>query len=118
MDARVRHPALPQEYFVVGERELDAGLEASDKRIVQVLPQVARKDADSPILLPFWEQVGDFDVRVTIVGIAHLGSFSKERVGLVEEKNGVAVFCGSEGAIEILFGIANVLADNSREIEA
>ena len=43
------------------------------------------------VLLHPLQQVGDLDVGVAVVGVAHLGALAEQRVGLVEEQDGVGV---------------------------
>jgi|SRR5271169_5617995 len=62
------------------------------------------------------QQVIDFDVRVAIVAILYFGSFTKQGVRFVEEKDCAAGLGGVEDALKILCGLANILTHNFAQI--
>src|ERR1700730_4723062 len=70
-------PDLPAIFFI-WEGEFDDGLQASYKSRIEILAQIGRQNADPLIFLHLLEEVRNFDVGVPVVGIAHLGTFSKE----------------------------------------
>ncbi len=47
----------------------------------------------------------------------HFGALAEERVGLVEEQDAVGIIGGVEQLLEILFGLADPLADDRRQID-
>ena len=104
--------SLPDPLAVLGlgEREVDDDVEAAQERVVDVLAEVGREDDGAVVALHLLEQVGDLDVRVAVVGVAHLGALAEERVGLVEEEDRVRALGGAEDAVEVLLGLADVLA--------
>ena len=87
------------------------------KGFVEVLAEVGRQDRDPVVLFHPLQEIGDLDVRVAVVRVAHFGAFAEQRVRFVEEQNRVGAFRRGEDAIEILLGLANVLADDTREID-
>ena len=64
------------------------------------------------------QQVVDLDVGVAVVAVFHFAALAEEGVGFVEEEDCPAVFGGVKNAAQILFGFADVLADDARQIDA
>jgi hypothetical protein len=64
------------------------------------------------------QEVVDLDVSVAIVAVLDLAALAEEGVGLVEEQDGAALFRGVEKLAQILFGLADILADHRREVDA
>ena len=49
--------------------------------------------------------------------VADLGTLAKQRIGLVEEDHAVDTLRFGEDAVEVLFGLADVLVDNGRQVD-
>ena len=101
----------------LGEREVDDDVEAAQERVVHVLAEVRRQDHRAGVALHLLQQVGDLDVRVAVVGVAHLRALAEERVGLVEEEDRVRPLGGREDPVEVLLRLPDVLRDDGREVE-
>ena len=97
---------------LLGKGKLDRQAHPPEESLVDVLPQVRGEDDNALELLDALEQVTRFNVGVAVVRVLDLGALAEERVGLVEEEDGVRVFGLREDAREILFGLADVLADD------
>jgi len=50
------------------------------------------------------------------VGVFHLGALAKESVGLVEKEDGVAALRFAKNALQVLFCLADVFADDGGEV--
>ena len=92
-------------------------MQAADEGVVHVVAQVGRQDDDAVVLLHPLQQVADLDVGVAVVGVLDLGALAEDGVGLVEEQDGVAVGRLVEDAVEVLLGLADVLADHRRQVD-
>ena len=64
------------------------------------------------------EQVADLEVGVAVVRVPDLGALAEQRVGLVEEQDHVARLGSVEHAPQVLLGLADVLVDDLREVDA
>ena len=111
--------AVPQPRALRGirHREVDDDVEPARERLVDVRPQVRREDREPVEGLHALQQVGALDVGVAVVRVLHLGALAEDRVGLVEEQHGVRARRGSEDALEVLLGLADVLVDDRREVD-
>jgi hypothetical protein len=49
--------------------------------------------------------------------IGDFGAFAEQSIALVEEKAGIASFCGRKDAFEILLGLADILADDPAQVD-
>ena len=103
--------------FFVGKREFDDEAEPPDEGLVDVLPEVRREDRDALVLLHPLQQVADLDVRVAVVRVLHFGALAEERIRFVEEQNRLARIRLVEDLAEVLLGLADVLADDLRQID-
>src|SRR6185437_15544492 len=115
-----RQDRLPDTFaeICVGKGKLDNVVHASSKGVVHITAQVGGENDDALVLLHLLQQVGDFNVGVAIVRVLHFGAFAEERVGLIEEEDGVGSLGFAEDLAELLFGFANVLADYDGEVDA
>ena len=102
----------------VGKGELNDEADAPQKRRVERALHIGRQDRQTAIGFHPLQQIADLDVGVTVVAVLDLAAFAEQRVGLVEEQDGAAVFRGVEDAPQVLFGLADVLADHLAEIDA
>ena len=59
------------------------------------------------------QQVGDLDVGVAVVGVRDLRALAEQGVGLVEEQDRVGAVGGGEDPLQVLLGLADVLARRS-----
>ena len=75
--------------LLVGRREVDDRVEPAGERLVDVGAQVGRQHRQAVEGLHPLQQVGDLDVGVAVVGVAHLAALAEHGVGLVEEEHGV-----------------------------
>ena len=87
-----REERLPdaQPVLLLGEGEVDGELQPPGEGLVQVGAQVGGQDGHAVVGLHALQQVADLDVGVAVVGVLDLGALAEERVGLVEEEDGVA----------------------------
>ena len=83
-------PRLP------GKGNLDDEAHATHECLVDVLAQIGGEYRDALVLLHLLQQVGDLDVGVAVVRILHVGALAEQRVGLVEEQNGVRASAARE----------------------
>ena len=100
-----------------GERELDAEVDAAEERVVDVALEVGRQHDQPVVRLQPLQQVRHLDVGVAVVGVLDLGALAEQGVGLVEEEHDVAGAGGVEHLLEVLLGLADVLADHRRQVE-
>src|SRR6266545_942323 len=107
---------LPLRRF--GERELDDEAEAAQERRVERVLEVRGEDREPAVGLHALEQIADLDVGVAVVAVLDLGTFAEQGVGLVEEEDGPAFLGGVEHLAQVLLGLADVLADHGREVDA
>jgi hypothetical protein len=63
------------------------------------------------------QQVADLDVGVAVVAVAHLAALAEERIGFVEEQQDAAFFRGVEDLLQVLLGLADVLAHHRRQVD-
>ncbi len=99
-----------------GKWEIYGELQTAGEGVVQVGPQVGGQDGHAVIRFHALEQVTDFNIGVAVVGVFDFGTFAKERVRFVEKQDGVAGFCLGKDAFQILFGFADVFADDGGEV--
>ena len=64
------------------------------------------------------QQVAHLDVGEAVVAVTHLAALAEQRVGLVEEQHGAALFRRVEDAAQVLLGFADVLVDHGAEVDA
>ena len=88
------------------------------KAVVERALHVGREDRQAAIGLHALQQVVDLDVGVAVVAVLHLAALAEQRVGLVEEQDRAAVLGRVEQAAQILLGLADVLADDRRQVDA
>src|SRR5262249_41559190 len=105
-------PDAPPIHFV-REREVDGEGQATHKGLVQILAQVGGHDSYPLVLFHLLQQIRNLDVRIAIVGVTYLRALAKQGIGLIEEENGIGIFGGGEDAVQILFGLTDVLADDA-----
>lgn len=77
------HPSYTTFRYFSGV-QLFKGLEVVDHLLRSL---IGGHDDDAVIVLDFLQEVGDFLVGILIMGILHTGSFAKEGIGLVKEKD-------------------------------
>ena len=115
-----REHAAPQLFAValVGQRELDDVVHAPREGLVDVLAQIAREDHDAFVFFDLLQQVRDFDVGVAIVRVLALRNACR-RARRLRRRTGsrCSTARGAKDAIEILLGLADVLADDAGEID-
>jgi hypothetical protein len=63
------------------------------------------------------QQIADFYVGVAIMGVPYFAAFAEKGVCFAEEEDGVGGLCFRENTGQVLFGLANVLADYSRKVD-
>ena len=64
------------------------------------------------------QQITDRRIREAVVRILHLGALAEQGVGLIEKKDGRCPSGILEHAVEVLFRLANGLADDLGEVDA
>jgi hypothetical protein len=69
------------------------------------------------VLLDPLQQVADLEVGVPVVGVLDLGALAEERVRFVEEQHHIGAVRSVEEAAQVLFGLANVLADDPGKVD-
>ena len=114
--ARPRHSR--SRWAGVGAGEADQRLEPPRERVVDVAAQVGGEDDDAGEVLDPLQQVGDLLVGVAVVRRGGGGARAEQRVGLVEEQDPVLVRGLVEDAGEVLLGLADVLRDHHRQVDA
>jgi hypothetical protein len=67
-------------------------------------------------ILRFSEAGTYLDIRVPIMRVLRLGSLAEKCIGFVKEKYRVATLGGAKDTIEIFLGLANVITDQTGEI--
>ena len=101
-----------------GEREFTMKRSRRMKAGVERALHVGGEDRQAAIGLHALQQVVDLDVGVAVVAVLDLAALAEQRVGLVEEQDRAAVLGGVEQAAQVLLGLADVLADHRRQIDA
>ena len=102
----------------IGEGELDRHVQTADKGVVHVLAQVGRQDDDTIVLLNALQEIANLDIGVAIVGVLHLRALTEQRVRFVKEQDAIAALRGIEDPLQVLLRLADVLADDPRQIDA
>ena len=97
----------------VGKREADDEADAAQEGAVERALHVGGEDRQAAIGLDPLQQVGDLDVGVAVVAVLDLAALAEERVGLVEQQHRAAGLGGVEQALQVLLGLADVLADHA-----
>ena len=82
--------------------------------LVDVLAEVRGEDHHAVVLLHALEEVRDFDVRVPVVRVLDFRALTEQRVGFVEEEDGVAALRRPKHPLEVALGFADVLAYDRR----
>src|SRR5262249_5875009 len=72
---------------------------------------------DAVIFLDSLQQVAHLDIRVAVVRIPDLTPSSEQRVGFIEEQNGIRGLRFSEDTGQVLLRLADELADDGGEID-
>ncbi|MBA7682769.1 hypothetical protein ES703_91121 [subsurface metagenome] len=67
------------------EGEIDSELEPAGKGLIQVGPEIRRQDGHAIIGLHALQQIGDLDVGVAVMRVAHFGALAKKGIRLIEE---------------------------------
>ena len=101
----------------VRRRKVDDHVEAAGEGLVDVGPQVGGQDGEAVEGLHPLQQVGDLDVGVAVVGVAHLGPLAEEGIGLVEEQDGVDAVGLGEDPLQVLLGLTHVLVDHGGQVD-
>src|SRR5688572_31405830 len=99
-------------------REFDDVSKPSNERLIDILLSICRKDRDAFVTFQSEQQVTDLHVGITIVAIADPAAFPEKSIGLVEKENGPGLVRGGKYSSDILLGLADVFADDRREINA
>ena len=86
-------------YRASGSRRGDP---AAEERLVDIGAQVRGQDGHPLELLHALQEVGDFDIGVSIPGVTHLGPLPEDGVGLVEQQDTVDPFRLGEDPVEVL----------------
>ena len=100
------------------QRELDDEAQPAQERLVEVLLAVGGEDREALEALHALEQVADLEVGVAVVRVLDLGALAEQRVGLVEEQDHVGRVGGVEQPAQVLLGLADVLVDDLRQVDA
>ena len=93
-------------------------MKTAGERLVDVTAEICRQDDGTVVLFELLEEIGDFDVGVAVVRVFHFAPLAEEGVGFVEEEYALGAARGGEDAIEILFRLADILADDAGQIDA
>ena len=91
-------------------RERNDGAQPPGEGRVQRAAGVGGQDRQPAERLHPLQQVGDLEIGVPVVAVAHLGALAEQRVGLVEQQHRAAVLGGVEHLPQLLLGLADVLA--------
>src|SRR6185437_15161434 len=83
-----------------------------------VARQIRRQDHHAVERLEPLQKESDLDVGVAVMSVLHLAPLAEQSVGLIEKKDRGAVAGERKDAIEVLLGLADVLADDSGEVDA
>ena len=105
MLSRVRQPESANATDAVPERWGDIFL------------PIGGEDREAGIDLHMSQQVSQRDVGLSIVTDIHFNALAEKGIGLVKQQDGTATCCGTEQALEILFGLSDVFADHTGEID-
>jgi hypothetical protein len=62
------------------------------------------------------QQVVDFDVGVALLTVLHRGAFAEQRSASSKNRIALASLGGIEDRAQVLFGFADILADESGEV--
>jgi hypothetical protein len=62
------------------------------------------------------QQVADLQVGVAVARLLHLAALGEQRIGLVELQHHGLALGGVEQAVEVLLGLAHVLADQAAQV--
>jgi len=103
--------------LVIREWKIDNEMHAAKKRLVDILPEIGRQNRYPFILLHLLQEITDLDIRVAIVRILYLRPLAEQGIGFVEEQDGVRGLCLHKNLVEVLLGLADILADNLRKVD-
>src|SRR5262245_3083715 len=101
---------------LIGEEKLHDKPDPARESFVHVLTEIGGHDHHSLILLHFLKEVTGFDIGVTIVRIANFRSLAEQSISLVKEQDCIAQFGLSKDSREILFGLADIFADDAGQV--
>ena len=101
----------------IGTGELHHHLEAAGEGAIDLLAQVGGENAGSPVALDARQQMTHFHVGVAIPRFLHFPPAREQGIGLVELQHGFAIVQAVEQGVEVLFGLADVLAHEPAEID-
>ena len=110
--------ALPDQHslFPFRKGEVYRKMHPSGKCLVHIFTQVGCQNDDPFMFFHLLEQIIDLDIRVAVVRVLHLRPFSKERVRLVKDYDGVACLSFLENFTQVLFCFTYLFTDNGRQI--
>ena len=97
--------------------EVDDAVESARERVIQICAKVARQDRKAVEGLHPLQEIGNFDVRVSVSRIAHLGTLPEQGVRLIEQQDPVELLGRSEDLLESLFGLPDVLVHHTRQVD-
>ena len=88
------------------------------KACVERALHVGGEDRQAAISLHALQQIVDLDVGVAVVAVLDFAALAEQRVGFVEEQDRAAVLGGVEQPAQVLLRLADVFADDGRQIDA
>ena len=84
---------------------------------VHIAEELSRYDYDPGELFQPLNEIGDFNVGITVTGVINFQSYVEQRIDFIEEQGGVAGSRHSEYANQDLLCLADVLTYNAGQID-
>src|SRR5687767_8820513 len=109
-------PPYLQSVQLLRHGEFNSPVHTPDEGIVHILTQVRGEDDDPVVLFHALQEVRYLQVGVAVVAVFYFAALAEEGVGLVEEEDGVGGLTFMEDLLQVLFGLAYILADHRRQV--
>jgi hypothetical protein len=91
--------------------------ETSQKRFGWIVTLVGGEDADALMLLHLREQIVRFQIGVSVVTVLNIAAFAEQRVRFIKNQYYIGFRGTFEYPVDVLFRLADVLADDTIQID-
>ena len=98
----------------IGFLKIEHKFETTQKCRVYILAKVRRQDREP--FEPFQprQQIGGFQICITVMRVDYLSALAKKRICLIKEKRRLAAFRSVKNCAEIFLGLADPFGDYAR----
>src|SRR4029079_17734301 len=103
---------------LIRPRKLDDESEPAEKGGIHALPHVGGQDRQAIIGLHALKQICYFYICITVMSVLYFTSLPEERLRLVDQDRRARALRVGEHTVDVLLGIADVLAHDPRQVEA